>query len=181
MLSPLSAAFDGSSAAGGSDAITFMSGSGSAPGITISGSSPGCQRSIFSTGPPSEVLPKNRLAVFTEKPSCDGAGSSGIAMASGAAFKSSSGWASSDIETSYWASGGALSASASSGSSDARSADGATAVVFAPATEALGDARLPGQQRCDILISNLVRDQCEDAETKTEGRETRVPRPVTQL
>src|SRR6266851_4100465 len=118
MLSPLSAAFDGSSAAGGSDAITFMSGSGSAPGITISGSSPGCQRSIFSTGPPSELLPKNRLAVFTEKPSRDGGGSS-------------------DIETSYWASGGALSASASSGSSDARSADGATAAVFAPATEAL--------------------------------------------
>ncbi len=50
-----------------------------------------------------------------------------------------------------------------------------------PFLPAFGDARLPGQQRCDILISNLVRDQCEDAETKTEGRETHVLRPVTQL
>src|SRR6202022_651168 len=137
MLSPLSPAFDGSSAADGSDAITFISGSGSAPGITIRGSSPGCQRSIFSAGAPSDELPKNRLAVFTEKPSCDGAGSSAMADASGAAFRSSSGWASSDIETSYWESGGALSASASSGSSATRSTDGATAAVFAPATEAL--------------------------------------------
>src|ERR1700716_4274526 len=133
MLSP---AF-GSSAADGSDAITFMSGSGSAPGITIRGSSPGCQLSIFSAGARSDEVPKNRLAVFTEKPLWDGADSASMAEASGAAFRSSSGWASSDIETSYCASGGALSASASSGSSGTRSADGATAAVFAPATEVL--------------------------------------------
>src|ERR1700694_1329441 len=140
MLSPLSPALDGSCAAGGNDAITFMSGSGSAPGITIKGSSPGCQRSMLSADPPSEELPKNRLAVFTLKPSCDGAGSSGIAVASGTTFKSSSGWASSDIETSYWASGGALSASASSGSSGAGSAGGAAAAVFAPITDAFEGA-----------------------------------------
>ena len=33
---------------------------------------------MLSGGAPSEELPKNRLAVFTEKPSRDGAGSSGI-------------------------------------------------------------------------------------------------------
>src|SRR3982074_430943 len=109
MLSPLWTAKDGSSAADGSDAITFMSGSGSAPGVTIEGSSPGRQRSMLSADAPSEVLPKNRLAVLTLKPSRDGAGSSGMATASGATFKSSSGWGSSDIETSYWASGGARS------------------------------------------------------------------------
>src|SRR6202158_5504376 len=136
MLWPLSMALDGSSAADGSDAITFMSGSGSAPGITIKGASPGCQRSMLSAAPPSEELPKNRLAVFTLKPSRDGAGSSTIAAASGAAFKSPSGRASSDIDTSNRASGGALSASWSSGSSGAGSAGGAAA-VFAPITEAL--------------------------------------------
>src|SRR5258706_10095556 len=93
---------------------------------------------MLSIEPPSEVLPKNRLAVFTEKPSREGAGSSGSAAASGPAFRSSSGWASSDIATSYWASGGALSASCSSGSSCARSTDGAAA-AFAPLTEALQD------------------------------------------
>src|ERR1035437_458776 len=137
MLSPLSTALDGSSAADGSDAVTFISGSGSAPGITIRGSSPGCQRSMLSADAPSDELPKNRLAVFTEKPSCDEAGSSAMAAASGATFKSSSGWASSDIETSYCASGGALNASASSGSSGTGCAGGVAAAVFAPATEAL--------------------------------------------
>src|SRR5438876_11373646 len=136
MLSPLSPALRGSSAADGSDAITFMSGSGSTPGITNRGSSPGGHRSMLSIAPPSEVLPKNRLAVLTEKPSREGADSSGSAEASGPAFRSSSGWASSDIETSYCASGGALSASWSSGSSGARSVVGAAAVL-APATEAL--------------------------------------------
>ena len=91
---------------------------------------------MLSIEPPSEVLPKNRLAVFTEKPSREVAGSSGSVGASGPAFRSSSGWASSDIATSYWASGGALSASWSSGSSGARSVGGAAA-VFAPLTEAL--------------------------------------------
>src|SRR3984893_9717256 len=136
MLSPLSTTLSVplASAAGGSDAITFMSGSGSAGGVTIEGSSPGCQRSMLSTSPPSEELPKYRLAVFTEKPSCEAAGSSGIAVASGATFRSSSGWASSDIETSYWASGGALSASASSGSSSAGPGSGAAA-GFGPITD----------------------------------------------
>ena len=50
-----------------------------------------------------------------------------------------------------------------------------------PLLPAFGDARLPGQQRCDILISDFCRDQCEDAKTKAEGRETRALRPVTQL
>src|SRR3984885_13649382 len=50
-----------------------------------------------------------------------------------------------------------------------------------PALPALGDTRLPGQQRCDILISDFRRDQYEDAKTKAEGRETRALRPVTQL
>src|SRR5271165_5183515 len=137
MLSPLSTVLAGSSAADGSDAITFMSGSGAAPGTTIIGSSPACQRSMASAGAPSELVPKNRVAVFTEKPSCEGAGSSGSAEASGAIFRSSSGWASSDIEISYWASGGALNASWSSGSSGTLSEDGAAAAVFAPFTNAL--------------------------------------------
>src|ERR1700682_3626521 len=102
MLTPLSTALDGSAAAGGSDAITFMSGSATLPGITMTGSSPGCQRSLLAAAPIDE-LPKNRLAVFTENPSRGGAG---------ATVKSSDGWASSDIETSYCASGGAGKASA---------------------------------------------------------------------
>src|ERR1700733_9709061 len=101
MLSPLSADLEGSSAGDGNDAITFMSGSAAASGTTTIGSSPGSQRAMPSAGAPSEELPKNRLAVFTEKPSCDGVGSSAIAAASGAVFRSSSGWASSDIDTSY--------------------------------------------------------------------------------
>src|SRR5216683_1619777 len=44
MLTPLSTALDGSFATGGSGAIAFMSGSATAPGITMTGSSPGCQR-----------------------------------------------------------------------------------------------------------------------------------------
>src|SRR5450631_1421051 len=111
MLSPLAAALAGSSATdGGGAAVAFMSGSGSAPGNTTVGSSPGCQRSMLSAEAPSDELPKNRLAVFTEKPSCDGVGSSAMAAASGATLGSSNGWASSDIETSYCASGGALNA-----------------------------------------------------------------------
>src|SRR5260221_12842793 len=117
MLSPLSVALDGSSPADGSDAVTFMSGSGSASGITIEGSSPGCQRSMLSAEPPSDVPPKNRLAVFTEKPSCEGVGSSGIRDASGALFRSASGCASSDIETSYCGMGGRLRDGWRSGSS----------------------------------------------------------------
>src|SRR5882724_7746524 len=113
-----------------------MSGSETPSGVTTTGSSPGCQRSLLSAAP-IEELPKNRLEVFTEKTSRGGAPSSAMEAASDTAFRSSSGWASSDIETSYCASGGALSASASSGSSGTRSADGATAAVFAPATEVL--------------------------------------------
>src|SRR6266852_4799195 len=112
MLTPLSTALDGSAAADGSDATTFMSGSGIAPGVTTTGSSPGCQRSMLSAAP-IEELPKNRLEVFTEKTSRGGAPSSAMEAASDTAFGSSSGWASSDIEASYCASGGALSASAS--------------------------------------------------------------------
>src|ERR1700684_1310247 len=111
MLSPLVAAVAVSSATDGAGAVAvFMSGSGSAAGDTTIGSSPGCQRSMLSADAPSDELPKNRLAVFTEKPSCDGVGPSGMAAAFGAAFGSSSDWASGDIDTSYWASGGALSA-----------------------------------------------------------------------
>ena len=61
--------------------------------------------------PPSEPLPKNRLAVFTEKPSGEGAGSSAIDEVSGVTFRSSSGWDSSESDTSYCGSGGARSAS----------------------------------------------------------------------
>src|SRR5229473_7642768 len=115
MLSPLSTALDGPSAADGGDARIFMSGSGPAPGATMVGSCPGCQRSMLSAAPIDELF-KNRLAVFTEKPSRGDA-------ASGAIFESSS--------------GGAFSASASSGSSGAVAAGGIAAAVFAPATRAL--------------------------------------------
>ena len=54
--------------------VTFISGSGSAPGSTIIGSSPGCQRSMLSAEPNDE-LPKNRLEVLNEKLSRIGAGS----------------------------------------------------------------------------------------------------------
>src|SRR4029450_9487600 len=50
-----------------------------------------------------------------------------------------------------------------------------------PLLPAFGDAGLPRQQRGDILIPDLRRHQCEDAETNTEGRETRALRVVTQL
>src|SRR6266404_3400967 len=130
MLSPLSfalsIALDGS---GGSEASTFMSGSGSPLG-TINGSSPGCQRSIVPSAPPIEELPKNRPAVFTEKPSCTGGPSVGTS------FTASSGRASDGDATSYCASGGALSASASSGSSGAWSVSGRL-TVFAPITDEL--------------------------------------------
>ena len=35
------------------------------------------------------------------------------------------------------------------------------------------------RQRGDILISDFCRDQCEDAKTQAERRETRALRPVT--
>src|SRR6202790_2289580 len=133
MLSPPSGTLTASSAVTGSEAITFMSGSAT-PGITMTGSSPGRHRSMLSSGAPSELLPKNRFAVFTENPSCGRPGSSRIDAAPGANLESSSDWASSDIETS---SGGALSASASSGSSGASAAGGAASAVLAPLTHAL--------------------------------------------
>src|SRR5258705_3590799 len=136
MLTPLSTALDGSFATGGSDAITFMSGSATAPGDTMTGSSPGCQRSMLSAAPIDE-LPKNRLAVFTEKPSCGVAETSAPDAVSDAAFESSGGCISSDFEASYCASGGALSASASSGSSGTLAAGGGAAAGFAAATQAL--------------------------------------------
>src|SRR5580698_8112350 len=130
MLSPLSPALAGSSVACGSEA-SLMSGSA----CTTIGASPGCQLSMLSAGAPSEEEPKNRLAVLTEKPSCDGAGSSG--SASGSTLRSSSGWASSDNDTSYCGSGGALSAACSSGSSGKWSAGAAASAVLAPRTGAL--------------------------------------------
>src|SRR5258706_16458334 len=136
MLSPLSTVLDSSSAADGSDAITFMSGSGTAPGDTMTGSSPGCQRSMLSAAPIDE-LPKNRLAVFTEKPSCGAAETSAPDAASDAAFESSGGCISSDFEASYCASGGALSASASSGSSGTLAARRVAVPAFAPSNKAL--------------------------------------------
>src|SRR5258708_8344752 len=96
MLSPLSVTLAASSDGGGSEAITFISGSGS----TMVGSSPGCQRSMLLSEPPSEEFPKKRLAVLTLKPSCDGD------IGPGAGFRSSTRWASSHIEISYCANGG---------------------------------------------------------------------------
>src|SRR6185436_2456947 len=139
MLTPISPALTGPSASTGSDAITFMSGSGTAPGIITTGSSPGRQRSMLS-GEPSEE-PKNRLEVLNEKLSRRGSGASATCDGSPALLNpssglSSSGFGSSDIDTSYCGSGGALSAASSSGSSGARSTDGTAAAVLAPATEA---------------------------------------------
>ncbi len=71
----------GPSASTGSEAITFMSGSGAAPGITMTGSSPGRQRSMLSGEPSDE--PKNRLEVLKEKPSRGGAGASAAGSHSG--------------------------------------------------------------------------------------------------
>ena len=88
------------------------------------GSSPGCQRSMLSAEPPSDALPKNRLAVLTLKLSRDGAGW----MAAEEFFRSSIGRDSSDSEMSdlgstcepYCVSGGAFIAACSSGSSGVR-------------------------------------------------------------
>src|SRR5258708_39894148 len=75
-----------------------MGGSGRG-GIANKGSSAGCQRSMLSIEAPSDELPKNRLAVLTEKPSRGGL--TAATAASGAPFESVNGWISSDIESSY--------------------------------------------------------------------------------
>src|SRR6185437_7499028 len=148
MLSPLSVSPAMSPDEGLSDAVTFMSGSG----ITMVGSSPGCQRSMLSSEPPSDVLPKNRLAVLILKPSRARGSSTWIAP--GELFRSSSGWASSDSEMLYvdsacglyCGSGGAFIAACNSGSSGADFDAGAVA-VFAPMTEELevaGSSRVGG-------------------------------------
>ncbi|MGY4486035.1 hypothetical protein ACVWWR_005226 [Bradyrhizobium sp. LM3.2] len=134
-LSPLSMSFAISSVGGVNEAVTFISGSG----ITISGSAPGCQLSMLSTLPPSEELPKNRFDVLTRN------GSRGGAAGMVARFSASSGWSASERAASlargvlvYCGSGGARSASASSGSSAAAdSGDIAcgSATVLAPNTE----------------------------------------------
>ena len=259
-----------------------MSGSGS-PGVTTIGSSPGCQRSMLSGGRAERGAAEKQARGLHRETVARRRRFQRNAAASGAAFRSSSGWASSDIDTSYCASGGALSASCSSGSSGGWSPAGAASAVFAPRTDAfevegsssagrtirraarppaaerdqavalqraidlgkigrliarrrlqhgvarqragdvetrvfeagqtierglrrrgsdraaeavggdldgadggehpllpaLGDTGLPGQQRCDILISDFGRGQCEDAKTKAEERETRALRPVT--
>src|SRR6478752_7261653 len=108
MLSPISPALTGPSALTGSEAMIFMSGSGSAPGITIVGSSPGRHRSMLSGEPSDE--PKNRLEVLKEKLSRGGAAAIATGGDSWAFLRSSSGLGSSDIDTSYCGSGGALSA-----------------------------------------------------------------------
>ena len=46
---------------------------------------------------------------------------------------------------------------------------------------ALGDAWLARQPRCDVLISDFCRGQCETAKTETEERKLCAPRPATQL
>src|SRR2546429_1430904 len=130
MLSPVSPALTGPSASTGSEAMTFISGSATAPGITIVGSSPGCQRSMLS-GAPSEP-PKNRLEVLNAKLSRGGAGAVAIAGASAAGLESSRDFVSSDSETSYCSNGGAFSAACSSGSSGAGSAGNGAVAVFAP-------------------------------------------------
>ncbi len=148
MLSPLSVTLATSSDGGGSEAITFISGSGS----TMVGSSPGCQRSMLPSEPPSEEFPKKRLAVLTLKPSCDGD------IGPGAGFRSSNGWASSDIEISYCANGGALSAACNSGASGVRLAEGAAA-VFAPLTELLDVA---GSSRGGVFPAGAARSGATD-------------------
>src|SRR6266545_2444843 len=112
-LTPISPALTGPSASTGSEAMIFMSGSGTASGIITTGSSPGRQRSMLS-GEPSED-PKNRLEVLKEKLSRGGAGASATDDALVVSLRSStglptSGLASSDIATSNCGSGGALSA-----------------------------------------------------------------------
>src|SRR6185312_14231711 len=100
---------------------------------TTTGSSPGRQRSMFSGEPSDE--PKNRLEVLKEKPSRDGAGVRAASRFSGTVLRLSCGLVSSDSDMSYCASGGALSAACSSGSSGARSTDGAVSAVLAPLTD----------------------------------------------
>ena len=86
-----------------------MSGSATAPGITMIGSSPGRQRSMLSGEPSDE--PKNRLEVLKEKPSRGGAGARrGLAVLRGTVLRSSCGLVSSDSDTSNCGSGGAFSA-----------------------------------------------------------------------
>src|SRR6185437_4327146 len=137
MLSPLSTPLEASSPAAGSDAIAFMSGSLEAGGITSTGSSPGCQRSMGSRAPPSELLPKKRLAVCTEKPSCEVARSNGAVSAPGGLLRSWRGWISSEGEASYCGSGGEFIAAASSGSSGAGPIGDAALALFAPTTDGL--------------------------------------------
>src|SRR6516165_11458186 len=136
MLSPLSLAFAASDP-GGSAAIIFISGSG----ITTTGSSPGCQRSMPSSAPPSEDVPKNRFAVLMFRPSR--AADRSMVVASGAVLSSSSGWASSESEMSYCGSGGALIAACNSGSSGER-AEEDTATAGAGTTASAADALAPG-------------------------------------
>src|SRR5882757_11278030 len=154
MLSPISPALTGSSASTGSDAMIFMSGSGTAPGITTIGSSPGRQGSMLS-GEPSE-LPKKRLEVLNEKLSRRGASAAG--GASGALLDSSNGFGSSDSETSYCGSGGALRAACNSGSSGARSTGSGTVAVFAPMTDAFDveGSSLAGADSAGALASGAA-------------------------
>src|SRR5436190_21397521 len=123
----------GASASTGNEAMTFMSGSTTTPGITMVGSSPGCQRSML-PGEPSDE-PKNSVEVFTEKPSRGAASSA--AGTSPERFGTPVGFVSSDNARSYSFSRGALSASRSSGSSGACSVFGGNAEVFAPFTDEL--------------------------------------------
>ena len=91
----------------------------------MTGSSPGCQRSMLSGEPSDE--PKNRLEVLKEKPSRGGV------AGFGATLSSPCGLLSSDSDMS---SGGSFSAACSSGSSGARSTEGAVSAVLAPLTSA---------------------------------------------
>src|SRR5258708_14261624 len=111
MLSPISPARTGPSASTGSEAITFMSGSGARFGITMVGSSPGRQRSMLSGEPSDE--PKKRLEVLKAKLSRGATGASATEgdESGGAPLRSSSGLAASNIDTSHSPSGGALNAS----------------------------------------------------------------------
>ena len=114
---------------------------------------------MLSMEAPSDELPKNRLAVLTEKPSRGG--STATPAASGAAFESVNGGTSSDIATSYCGycgSGGAFSASASSGSSGAGAAAGIAAAVFAPITEAFDveGSSFEGEASAGAAISGVT-------------------------
>src|SRR3981081_3852905 len=127
MLSPISPALTGPSASTGKEAMIFRSGSATAPGIMTTGSSPGRQRSMLSGEPSDE--PKNRLEVLKENASRGGAAARAAGGASPPLLRPSSGWsssglASSDIDTSYCGRGGGLRAGLSSGSRGARGAGG---------------------------------------------------------